>query len=124
MNRIIKFRVWDLSKNSFFNSYKGEGLSFSHCSDEFMENFGCYDLGQCINFGFVVQQFTGFRDRQGLEIYEGDIIKYADSHYLVEFFNGQWVGVHYDNDCRTYLEFYEFELGVVIGNKMQNPELL
>jgi hypothetical protein len=62
MNREIKFRVWDQHKKCFVN-----------VSDFQFRKDGTVDyFGHKITF----QQFTGLLDKNGKEIYEGDILIY------------------------------------------------
>jgi uncharacterized phage protein (TIGR01671 family) len=78
---------------------------------------------------YVIQQFTGFTDRNGKEIYEGDIFKSGEYKWdYVEFENGRWQ-VHL-RGARVFSVFELFDgfpkvaYPVVIGNIFENPELL
>lgn len=71
----------------------------------------------------TVGQYTGLHDKNGKEIYEGDIVKYENIIGKIMFFNGSFV-------LSDFEEEEEWELGVInqeleiIGNIYDNPELL
>lgn len=82
--REIKFRVWD-KKNKTMTAVKPRDFGW---------------LGETAipeDKRYVVMQFTGLKDRNGKEIYEGDILKSPNSNelWLVKFEDGMFV-VRYD----------------------------
>ena len=119
MNRIIKFRAWNLRLKHMTTC----GLDFSYESE-----VGCHNAydeqGRQIE-DVELMQFTGLKDKNGTEIYEGDIVGVGfDSKWIVE-----WDSMHarfdfvpiYNSDERWPVN----NLGaIIIGNKFQNPELL
>jgi formylmethanofuran dehydrogenase subunit C len=94
MNREIKFRVWDGEKMTFFPL----GISMSN-----------------LEYGKVMQ-FTGVKDKNGKEIYEGDILNFDG---LVEFKNGSFIVNGWEPLGEMATEKQE-----IIGNIYENPELL
>lgn len=75
-------------------------------------------------------EYTGLQDKNGREIYEGDIV-YAQgwhpTHYEIRFIEGGFCGWRDDLRFPTDINIWFDSLGChieVIGNIYENPELL
>lgn len=121
--REIKFRAWDEKEKKMFNpssiSWK-DGVLW--VCDSHGENKLEYEL---INPNSHLMQYTGLKDKNGVEIYEGDIVKseqWYPQTYKVIFEEGSFGFKREVGDYLNSLHYLEsFE---VIGNIYQNPELI
>ena len=123
---IPKFRAWDSSKKEMFT-----------------DTFAITESGQVVvveqesvasppDYVFVehlvIMQSTGLHDKNGKEIFEGDIVKmakdvYSDPTYyeIVRHRGGAYRFESNQHGCELWLRHTNCE---VIGNIYENPELL
>ena len=127
MNNQRKFRVWDKMRLQFIYP---ENDNQQHFIIDLNGRFYNLQNGSGDN-DYIVQEYTGFKDADGNEIYEGDILKnltptkYSDVNFTVEwgeFEPSDDMGVGGVGFVLPW--FFTTFKPKVIGNIFENPELL
>lgn len=114
--REIKFRAYD-------KKYKRWLTSISVFSDGSW--YGTYDTteGYTEEDGCVLMQFTGLKDKNGKEIYEGDVVKTPAGNGPIEWRNGcHWICWN-AKDGTTLFDTPK-DMIEVLGNIYENQDLL
>jgi len=123
--REIKFRAWDDELRKMFFSQKEQ------FDDALLLRFKHFDTEEP-----VYMQYTGLKDKDGREIYEGDIVEErwdnplsggenVDRYTVSISDNGLYKMVHSSGEERWYRTlFLRYKEIKIVGNIYENPELL
>lgn len=131
MSRTIKFRAWD-KKNDYYADYEDieeeitaqaiDGWRSEDGGTSFTLDYGIKD--------FELEQYTGLKDKNGKEIYEGDILEFTkDPVQAVVIWNRphaefqiKWLDCKVEDSLSWHL--HDHGGAEVIGNIHENPELI
>lgn len=117
----IKFRLWDdHDKEMIYDDmksicYGAKGNDLRMIATEYAED----------NKDIPLMQYVGIKDKNGKEIYEGDIYHNGDINikYKVIFDECQFIGQQIGNESTVGLPYW-IDRTEVIGNIHKSPELL
>lgn len=121
--RVLKFRAWDGTR-IYYPDQIIQALGDESCTTGYYDDSGC-PKGP----SHTLMQYTGLKDRNGVEIYEGDIVqyRYAENDHVYSI---GWDSVHcnfgFCEDEKIYGVHAEdiAERTTVIGNIHEHPELI
>lgn len=108
MNREIKFKVFDNV------DYMSNPFTLQDIQDKKIQ----------FTKDCILMRFTGLLDKNGVEIYEGDLLhRHLGVYWEVRFTNSSWIG-HPKNECGLWLDAKQFSEAEIIGNVYEHPHLL
>lgn len=125
MSREIKFRAWDKKKKRMTYSNNWSSLNFRTNGDMFRFMIGKDDYN-LIDYQMIVEQFTGLVDKNGVEIYEGDIVSNLIGEVFIVGYGAPSFWLYRNLDDEVDVERFNNHIDTeeVIGNIHENPELL
>ena len=139
MNRKIQFRAWDKKNKKMYKragisphndlqyavKQEGGGSRYFNFDDLHIEQDSIYYPDD-----IILMQYTGLKDKNGEEVYEGDVLKWDDTEetgyveYMeetTEYVVDEWKEGNKRSKGHSLSSVDEVE---IIGNIYQNPELI
>lgn len=136
-----KYKIWDVENKKWFKPiYPSQSggdkakketreILFSQSGEMFLHHDSGIKLLTHVNqTQFIPCLYTGFKSKEGIKLYGGDVIKNIQAEYnIIYFWNGQWCYQNYHARALP-LEYNPFKSEnsehEYIGNIFETPELI
>jgi len=131
--RKIKFRFWDVVKEEMSD------VALMIDGDGKIYEWDSYGMDSDETIRYILMQYTGLKDKNGKEIYEGDIVRDSNGYMgWIEWIAPKFKVAHKQVDYKSfsivndeeifdwYVDYVSLRknLWEIIGNIHENPELL
>lgn len=141
MTKEIKFRAWD-KETGKMHYVVNKPRTEENVDDELIIQFSCTGYSARTNKKYIgdecLMQYTGLKDKNGKEIFEGDILADNTSYYYtligwdLSGFKSKSVlkgGLNLNHSMPTFefkniIDYDDFARMKIVGNIYENPELL
>ena len=132
--RTIRFRAWDEQNKIMHNDFQfiksgdegNDWIVFTSDKQTLQDSTHHFEnpyFGQQLK----IMEYTGLKDKNGKEIYEGDVTKHHSHNTISKWIYSsrylQFMSLESDGTHRYYFDIDKDKLEV-IGNIYQNPELM
>ena len=124
--REIKFRAWNGKAMYYLDMLYNIELTYTKAGSWCLWDIWTHKLiaGEYDEPELILMQYTGLKDRNGKEIYEGDIVQDQDGNLYQVKYTKYYIypfGAIFPDKPKEVVNEYECE---IIGNIYENPELL
>lgn len=129
MKRELKFRAWHTEQKRMFEVY---GIGKDFVTENTLDGVDHGHNAFCdddMNF-IEIMQYTELKDKNGKEIYEGDIVfakHWTPSHFVIKYIEGGFCGTFKGARIPTDINLFYDSSGCAIqlvGNIFEHPELI
>jgi len=121
-NSRYKFRAWHEDTKKMIDLHKITPLALSDGMNTQMAHMGVTGVFIPFQPDLVIEQFTGLEDKNGTNIYEGDIVDLNGGRCVVEWHEG--LAMFWGGWKKFEYLFQYTDMLRVIGNIHENEDLL
>ena len=111
--REIKFRAWCIKEKAYIAGFNMYGFSNYQGGETLLQRFDTEWLKE----EFILEQYTGLKDKNGKEIYENarvELDSFNPKEYTVEFIEGAFCFTH------PNIKDYPIDINMVYGSTGPN----
>lgn len=134
MGNAVRLKAWDTRSKAWIYGWgRGHGIesNVTPSWDIYVtvagENHAEIFEASCLDERIIIIRSTGLTDKNGVEVWEGDIIETIDGTYnVIVVWRKCWAlfCLQYDTSKSVYNAIVLVERCRVVGNNFENPELL
>lgn len=123
--KLNKFKAWDTVEKKWLWITGFKTKETSESNGYTLD--GIFHDGDYVGIeNIIVVQYTGVKDKDGKEVYEGDIVGDHIGTGIVEFKHAGFRVNYKDGYCKWFFDYLasEYKTIEIIGNIYEKPELL